>query len=389
MAETIQNKKAPPGQKRARPRRRLLRFVLILAAVLAVVLAAAYRDGTGMDVLRRRLSYGRAQTGQICYRYDLSAKNRFAPLGSRLAVLSDVSLSLLDENGGEAWSVPVNMANPAMVQGGGRAAAFDVGGQTLYVLDESGCIFTLTTGENEPILAASLNSRGMLAVTWSMKGSKGCVSVYNEAMTKVFDFASRQRFVEDACLTDDGQYLAAVTLGQEEGIFVSSIVLYDITQKDPVGHYDVAGGLAFSIGQLGDSLAAVTDTGLTCASFPDGRITASYSYGGSFLRDYALGGEEFTALLLNRYQSGNVGRLVTLDESARELGSLDVREEIRDISAAGRYLAVLYTDSLVVYNQDLQVYGSLRGVDSASGVLMRQDGTALLLSGDSAKLFLP
>ena len=150
----------------------------------------------------------------------------------------------------------------------------------------------------------------------------------------------------------------------------------------------MTGGLVLSIGQTGDYLATVSDTCLTFASLM-GSVRAVYSYGGSFLRDYDLNGDGFAVLLLNQYQSGNVGRLVTVDDSGRELGSLDIRQEIRDISAAGRYLAVLYTDSLVVYNQDLQVYASLRGVDDAGGVLMRTDGTALLLGSDSAKLFLP
>ena len=59
------------------------------------------------------------------------------------------------------------------------------------------------------------------------------------------------------------------------------------------------------------------------------------------------------------------------------------------LSAAGRYLAVLYMDSLVIYNRELQVYASLRGTDYAKSVLMRPDGSALLLSSESAGLFLP
>ena len=72
-----------------------------------------------------------------------------------------------------------------------------------------------------------------------------------------------------------------------------------------------------------------------------------------------------------------------------QLGSLDVKEEILDISAAGRYLAVLYADRVVVYNPDLQVYASLTGIDQARGVLMRPDGSVLLLGAESAHLFLP
>ena len=73
----------------------------------------------------------------------------------------------------------------------------------------------------------------------------------------------------------------------------------------------------------------------------------------------------------------------------QELGSLDVQQEILGVSAAGRYLAVLYMDSLVIYNQQLQEYATLRGTDYARSVLMRPDGSALLLSSESAILFLP
>ena len=44
--------------KKHRGLRRFLIFLLTLAAVLAVVVFAAYRDGTGFDVLRRYFSYG-------------------------------------------------------------------------------------------------------------------------------------------------------------------------------------------------------------------------------------------------------------------------------------------------------------------------------------------
>jgi hypothetical protein len=84
-----------------------------------------------------------------------------------------------------------------------------------------------------------------------------------------------------------------------------------------------------------------------------------------------------------------VGQLVTVAPDGTELGRLDVSEEVLSVSAAGRYLAVLYGDSLVIYNQELQVYASLQGTDFATGVLVRKDGSALLLSADNASVFLP
>ena len=376
-----------------KPRRKLrgcLIFFLTLVAVLGVVVFAAYRDGTGFDALRRYLNYGSVEKagGESVYDYDASASNRFAALGDRLVVLSDTRLRVLNASGGEVWSTAVNMSAPALHSGGGKAVAYDVGGTVLYVVDQNGEVLTLTTSEEEPFISATLNGDGWLAVTAKLKGYKGCVRVYNSDMEEVFLFRSSRRFVSDAWVAGKGSALAAVTLGQESGTFVSNVVLYHLTEEEPYGNYDVTDGLAAATGWVDGKLAVVSDTSLTFAD-TKGTVEASYSYSGAYLREYDLNGDGFAAVLLNRYQTGSVGRLVTVAADGTELGSLDVSEEIQDISACGKYLAVLYLDRLVIYNPMLEAYASLKGTEAVRGVLMRSDGSVLLLSSESAKLFLP
>ena len=374
-----------PRKKQSRLRRFLL-FFLALVAVLVIVLAAAWRDGTGFDVLRRYVSYGGEEEER--FTYDASASNRFAALGERLVVLSDTSLRLLDRGGEEVWSTQVKMENPALAYGGGRAVAYDVGGTELYVLDETGMLLELTADADHTFLAATLNDEGWLAVTAEKQNYKGAVTVYNAELEEAFEFRSSDRFVTDGYVTDDCEYLAAVTLGQEDGVFVSNIVLYDLQAVDPVGDYDVSDGLVLAIGQQDDRLVTVTDTCLALTD-QDGENQTRYEYDGAYLREYALEGDGFTALLLNRYRSGSVGRLVTVDTEGKEIASLEVREEVLGVSAAGRYLGVLYLDRLVIYNQELQEYAVLNGISYARSVLMREDGSALLAGSQEAELFLP
>ena len=66
-----------------------------------------------------------------------------------------------------------------------------------------------------------------------------------------------------------------------------------------------------------------------------------------------------------------------------------LREEVLDLSAAGRYLSVLYTDRCVIYSSALQEYASLVGTDGIRAVLQRADGSALLLGAEEARLFVP
>ena len=380
-------------EEEKKPRRKLrgcLIFFLTLVAVLGVVVFAAYRDGTGFDALRRYLNYGSVEKagGESVYDYDASASNRFAALGDRLVVLSDTRLRVLNASGGEVWSTAVNMSAPALHSGGGKAVAYDVGGTVLYVVDQNGEVLTLTTSEEEPFISATLNGDGWLAVTAKLKGYKGCVRVYNSDMEEVFLFRSSRRFVSDAWVAGKGSALAAVTLGQESGTFVSNVVLYHLTEEEPYGNYDVTDGLAAATGWVDGKLAVVSDTSLTFAD-TKGTVEATCSYSDAHLREYDLNGDGFAAVLLNRYQTGSVGRLVTVAADGTELGSLDVSEEIQDISACGKYLAVLYLDRLVIYNPMLEAYASLKGTEAVRGVLMRYDGSALLLFSESAKLFLP
>lgn len=372
------------------PIRGFLSFALMLAAVLLVVLFAAYRDGTGFDILRRYLHYGRPEQvgGEVVYHYDSASKNRFALLGESLVVLSDASLRLFDSAGEEVWATPVTMTAPALVTGGGRAVAYDVGGTALYVLDQTGLLLELTAGEEEPYISAALNKDGKLVVTAQKRGYKGSVKVYDRTLEPEpdFEFQSSQRFVLDGYIL--GDTLAAVTLGQENGVFVSSIVLYEMPEEEPKANYSISGGLVAAIGEQEGRLVTVSDTSLTFAN-AKGEITGSYSYSGSYLREYDLGGTGFVTLLLNRYRSGSVGRLLTVDKNGELMGSLDVREEVLSISASGRYLAVLYADHLVVYNQDLQPYATLQGTGDTREARMRSDGSVLLLSAASASLFLP
>lgn len=380
-------------EKEEKPKKRskIGKFFLILLTllmVLGVVFVAAWRDGTGFDALHRYVNYGSTtESGKTAFHYDAESSNRFAMIGDRLVVLSNTSLRLLASDGSEIWTANVKMANPALVQGGGRIAAYDIGGQTLYVLDERGERLTLEMEEDEPLISATLNNKGMLAVTAGQRSQKGLVSVYDADMQLAFRFHSSRRFVSNAYVTDDGKYLAAVTLGQNNSVFVSNIVLYNLKQTDPYGNYDINNGLVVDMGSLQGQLAMVTDTALVFAS-AEGEIVGTYEYSEPYLREYDIAGEDYAVLLLNRYKSGSIGRLVTVAADGSEIASLDINQEVLSLSANGRYLAVLYTDQLVIYNRDLQVYSALHGVGRAREVLAKSDGSVLMLTADSAELFL-
>lgn len=78
-----------------------------------------------------------------------------------------------------------------------------------------------------------------------------------------------------------------------------------------------------------------------------------------------------------------------IDDTGTVKGSLDLNQQVLSLSAAGRYLAVLTGDRLDIYTSDLSLYSSLEGTQGARKVLLMEDGSAILISEDSASFYVP
>ena len=100
--------------------------------------------------------------------------------------------------------------------------------------------------------------------------------------------------------------------------------------------------------------------------------------------------------VLDRLKQSGVVPVVVLDNAkdaaptAKALlaGSVDVME-ITFRTAAGNYVAVLTANGLDLYKQDMTRTARLDATQSATAVVMRMDGTALLLSGGTGRKFIP
>ena len=147
-------------------------------------------------------------------------------------------------------------------------------------------------------------------------------------------------------------------------------------------------GLALDIRCVKNRVLSLCDKRFVITSL-DGETLLDRAYGNLYLHDYALTGDGFCALLLGRYQAGNICTLETYDMDGQELASLELTEEVLDIAAGGDYLAVLYGQGMVIYRKDLTEVSRLTDTDYAGQLQVEADGTVLLISGSYAWRFLP
>lgn len=367
-------------------------LVLAVAALLAVgaVTTAVLLDRSSFDGLRRSIIYAKAEKDENgcaqLYRYSSDQSGRFASLEGSLAIVSMHQVTVLDEKNKTVYDETVKFQSPALYAQGGRAVAYDVGGTVLYVLSDKGLVYRLDcAGE---ILNASLNEKGWLTVVCGESGCKAAVRVYDQTGQAVFAFLSSDRFVMTAALSADSKTLAAVTMGQENGVFASYVVFYRVNSEKEAARCTLRGSVVYDLTAAGSGFCAVTEEQL-CFLDAEGVMTASYGYGGDYLRRVSVSGDGYAALLLGHYRTGTQNRLVTVGADGQELASQELDAEVTSLSAAGRYVALLTTDHVSIYDKQLMPVAALDEVSQAREVLMRGDGSAVLAGSTSASLYLP
>ena len=177
-------------------------------------------------------------------------------------------------------------------------------------------------------------------------------------------------------------------MGQENGTFASYVVFYRVNSDKEAGKCTLRGSVVYDLAAMGSGFCAVTEEQL-CFIGTDGVMTAAYDYGGDYLRRISISDDGYAAVLLGRYRTGTQHRVVTVNGDGQELAALELDEEIGSLSAAGRYVAVLSSERLAIYDKQLQPVAVLTEVSQAREVLMRSDGSAVLAGSASASLYLP
>lgn len=130
----------------------------------------------------------------------------------------------------------------------------------MYVLNAQGLVRKITCGGE--ILSVTLTREGRLAVTLNERGYKAAVEVYDEDGVKEFAFHSADSFLMTSSVSRDGKEMAAVTMGQSQGSFTSSIVLYKLDRQEAYATCDLAGVAVYDLGLVGKRYCAVAEDSL-------------------------------------------------------------------------------------------------------------------------------
>lgn len=370
--------------------KKIVIFTVIIIVVCSVLSLFLFSEELNLDGVRRWGKYLNVRNSETFGRYsfDAHSSNSYENFGDGLAIASIGGLSTYDDSGNEQFVLQQQIELPQLLVADDMAVAYDVGGTSLIALHEKeGEVLRLE--ETHPILDADLSESGSICISSSSSGYKSVLSVYNEEQDLIYRWLSSSVYYPLCALSSDGRDLAAIAVGQTDGEFESSICLFKTNSEEVEKKISLGGELIYDLlFTKENNLCAI---GETCVQFVsmDAEMIGTYQYKDSYLKDFDCGGDGFLVLSTNMYRAGNRYSLVTIDDRGKEIASRYLGQEVLDMSACGRYIAVLTQGKLTIYTQSLSVYHETSDISDATAVVMREDGSAVLLGGGSGELYIP
>lgn len=365
----------------------LVTVVMLVGALMMVL----HRDKLTLDPVRRWITYGsmsKSEDGKTEEFYlNGDTDNSYAALGADLLVCSKTAMQLYSDSGKPLVDQSVSMKSPTLSVRGNNAVAFDTGGTELYHLQGTEDVWHYDNKDQRKILTAKVNSSGYLAIMEQAGGHETTIKVLNNRHKEKIKISENNNFITDIALSENNHYIAAIQIYQDGSSFASNLVIYRLSDAHVSASYKLDDQLVLDMRWDNDRIWLQTESGVTVCD-TDGTVLDGWSAVGKYLERYSLDGSGYAVELMSRYKSGSAGDLRVIDKNGQQSVSRRLHEEVLSLSAAGEYIAVLTTTSLTIYQDDLQLYATVSNTNTRR-VIMREDGSVLMVGKETARLFVP
>ncbi len=349
---------------------------ILLAAVILLVIAVG-TAGFIISVLNRE----REAAG---FEADLEGYESagFVPVGNGFAAMSEIAVRLYGENGETLGTIARSYPNLMYAGGENAVAVWSSGGEELSVLKADGESYDLSFLSG--VTNADLNDSGYAIVLAGEKGYKGSVSVIRPDGEAAYRVYVGSGYPVDADLSPDSRNAAILSLTAEG----SRVSIYSLDREEPQNEWNDSASF-FELEYLPGGRILLLSANEAVVLSGDGKSAWEFPFGEEYLNDFSAAGDNGIVLVLGKYKTGSTDRIVLLDQSCTATAQMEVQSEVRSICAAGKYLAVRYSDEITIYDWNLNALGSLNSAAGADAALMRSDGSAIIISGGGAAIFEP
>ncbi len=384
------NAPPPDAPKKKPPSRRKIFVFAALLVLAALVLSVVFLDEElNLDKVRRFFTYfgvsSRENYGE--YSFESNSVNTYVNFDGGLAVASQNGLATYADHGGQVGLCQTSLSVPAVGAADGFAIAFDVGGSSIVALDQTGqtCLQMKAEGT---LLDLDVARSGYFVYAMTGDPYKTVLAVLNTSQQEIYRWNSSTQYLNCCAVSDNGKFVAAVGLGQTDTAFASTALILRTDQTEPYAQIPLGNRVIYDLHFFDNgNLCAVGEDAVLVFDV-DGKMVGEFPYDGNQLSDYSMDGGG-VALCMHQSMQGGGYALISLDNHGQVLGRQEQSGAVQSISVCKKYIAALSAGELTVYNRELELYWAVADIASANRVLMRDDGTAIVLGAGGGRLWIP
>lgn len=352
------------------------KFTIFYRTILVLILLAAV--GTALYIQWKNKIYTE-NTVVFSTQVHITQDSTLVPFSGYLLTYSKDGAGCMDIRGNAVWNQTFEMQNPIVDVCKNVVAIGDYNGRTIYVMNTSGVMGSITT--SRPVRDFCVASNGVVAAvlddtaaTWIyLYDSQGKELVYFRTTMK------DSGYPVNVSISPNGELVCVSYLFVDSGQMKSSVAFYNFgpvgknNVNNYVSGYDYLNSVVPLTGFLDDrSMFAVSDDRVMFFSGAQKPLSVAEK----LLADDVQGvyyGDESIGLIFNSTQSNSRFRLDVYHKSGELRQSIDFDLDFRDI--------LFHDDQIIIYNEsECRIYNS-GGAEKYSGNFSK---TVLLLIPQSS-----
>lgn len=347
-------------------------LILVLVVFLLSMIMIFRKDITVENyryLIRLFTSSDAAYSGnyQAIY-YDSSGATRLGMFHGDLAVLKKDRVTLYNMRGDATMDQSLSYAAPALITGGKYMLTYDIGGNSFDLFNN----FSRLAGEtyDYPIATAAVSPEGMYAVVSKSLEYQSVVYLYDHNF-KLLSRISKDKYVMNVALTDDGSELLIVSSYSENGGFNTEIMTYEPYTETAKSTDVHAGAMGITAGYHSDGSYTVLCTDSLLFYDADDNLISTYYLSGVTLNKCEISSDS-TVITYNRNAVGSATAVIVFANDGSEIINTSTDENVIQTMCVQSKIYLLCTGKLVEIDRES---GETRSaaVDSGASALFSAD----------------
>ena len=338
------------------------KFTIFYRTILVIILAAAV--GTVLYIQWKNKVYTESSV-VFSTEVQITQDSTLVPFSGYLLAYSKDGAGCMDIRGNAIWNQTFEMQNPIVDVCQNVAAIGDYNGRTIYVMNTSGVMGSITL--NRPLRDFCVASNGVVAAVLDDTDTTW-IYLYDAQGNELIYFRTTMKdsgYPVSVSISPGGELVCVSYLFVDSGQMKSSVAFYNFgpvgknNVNNLVGGYDYLNSIVPFTRFLDDkSVFGVSDDRIMFFSGAQKPI----SIADNLLEEDVQGvyyGDEYVGLVFNSTQSSNRFRLDVYHKSGTLSQSIEFDIDFRDI--------LFHNDQIIIYNEsECRIYNS-NGAEKYNG----------------------